>query len=136
MIAIEHRDPELRRPSAAGVAETWLADAYDLVAIGWCQGASARDADGQPVAADGVPARAWSVTGALLRVLRTSEVDPELALHAFQRASLALTASVNEIPSVWNDAPRRTSDEALAALASAISLVREPVAGPVSDHET
>ncbi|HEX2111741.1 MAG TPA: hypothetical protein VHF67_09315 [Gaiellaceae bacterium] len=126
MIAIDHSDPEPSTRPVAALAEAWLADAYDLVATGWCQGTSARDADGRPVAAHSPTACEWSLTGSLLRVLRTSEAEPELALHAFQRASLAVTAAVNGVASVWNDAPRRRADDVLDALAIAISLVREP----------
>jgi hypothetical protein len=126
MAAKDESSPAPSAHRVAQLAEAWLADAYDLVATGWCQDAAARDAEGRPVAADSTAACEWSVTGSLLRVLRTSEADPELALHAFQRASLALTAAVNEIPSVWNDVPRRRAEEALAALAAGISLVRQP----------
>lgn len=129
MIASDHDDPEPSTRPVAALAEAWLADAYDLVATGWCQGASARDAEGRPVGAHSPAACEWSLTGSLLRALRTSEAEPELALHAFQRASLAVTAAVNEVASVWNDAPRRRAEDVLDALATAISLVREPRVG-------
>lgn len=53
------------------------------------RGASARDAIGEPIDASSVFARRWSIAGALERVWRRSTFDPDVALSAFVRATLA-----------------------------------------------
>ncbi len=108
------------------VAERWLADAYDLLASGWCRGAAAVDEAGSPVEPASSAARRFSVDGALVRLWRRSGLDPELALRALQLANLALTAAVNEIPKSWNDAPGRRQGEVLEAVLAAVTLVRDP----------
>ena len=118
--------------SCIELAESWLAASYELVAEGWCQGAEARDAFGAPVEPENRRARAWSATGALTRVWRSSdEVDDSARLEAFARANLALTAATRSVPSAWNDHPSRRKSHVLEAVLTAVSLVR--LADPAVD---
>lgn len=112
--------------TAGEVAERWLAEAYELVESGWCQGANAVNEHGTPVEPESVFARRWSPSGALVRIWRRSDVDDALGLNALQLANLALTAAVNDIPASWNDVPARRRDEVLEAVLHAVSLVRDP----------
>jgi hypothetical protein len=45
------------------------------------------------------------------------------ALTAFERANLALSAAVHDVPQRWNDALGRTKEEVLDALVHATALV-------------
>ena len=56
-----------------GLVDEMLADAYELVLEGWCQGAEAQDEFGQPVEPSSASARRWSASGALTRVWERSE---------------------------------------------------------------
>lgn len=104
-------------------AEEMLAEAYELVVAGWCQGTPARDASGRPVDPASVFAREWSAPGALERVWRRAG-DGEIAgLDAFERANLALAAAVHAVPQEWNDEPERHQSQVLDALAEAIFLL-------------
>lgn len=50
---------------AEELAEEFLVRASDLLESGWCQGASARDAIGEPIDPSSAFARRWSIAGAL-----------------------------------------------------------------------
>lgn len=100
--------------------------AYQFVREGWCQGAAARDACGRPIAPTSAFASSWSAPGALERAWGRYEDRFGPRLEAFERANLALTAVVGEVPQAWNDAPERTLPQVLDALAEAIQLVRAP----------
>ena len=69
----------------------------------------------------------WSASGALACVWRRSGRHDEVGLHALQRANLALTAVVNDVPRIWNDAPGRQQGEVAEALLRAVILVNDPV---------
>lgn len=112
------------------LAERMLADAYEYVRSGWCQGAAALDECGRPIEPASAFARRWSVLGALERAWRRAAEPPGLALEAFQRAKLALTAAVNDVPQAWNDDPERHESQVLSALAEAVGLLGLPVAVP------
>jgi len=90
---------------------------------GWCQGASARDAVGEVIDPSSAFARQWSIAGALERVWRRSTFDPDVALSAFVRASLALAAATDDAPQRWNDEAGQTFDETLEAVLDAQRLV-------------
>ena len=107
----------------AGLAEEMLADAYDLVLSGWCQGASARDEYKRPTEPSSAFARQWSAPGALTRVWQRSSDPFGPALEAFQAANLALASVVHAVPQVWNDAEDRTQWQVLDALALAAQEV-------------
>jgi hypothetical protein len=109
--------------NAEALAERMLADAYELVVSGWCQGSSAHDEMGRAIEPSSAFARRWSAPGALERVWRRSVDDRDSALDAFERANLALAAAVKDVPQRWNDAPGRTPAEVLEALTDAIRLV-------------
>ena len=114
-----------------GLAEEMLADAYELVLNGWCQGMAARDEFGEPVEPFSASARGWSAAGALARIWERSDDRFGPALDAFQVANLALAVVVGEVPQVWNDAEGRTQWEVLDALALAAHEV-SPASTPVS----
>jgi hypothetical protein len=118
--------------NAEALAERMLADAYELVVIGWCQGSSAQDEMGRAIEPSSAFARRWSAAGALERVWRRGFDDPDVALDAFERANLALAAAVKDVPQSWNDAAGRTSDHVLEALLDAMNLVRAVSGEPTS----
>jgi hypothetical protein len=118
--------------NAEALAEQMLADAYELVVGGWCQGSSAQDEMGRAIEPSSAFARRWSAAGALERVWRRGFEDPDVALDAFERANLALAAAVKDVPQKWNDAAERTTDDVLDALQDAMNLVRAGAAEPTS----
>jgi hypothetical protein len=103
----------------AGLAEEMLADAYELVLSGWCQGASARDEFRQPTEPSSAVARQWSAPGALTRVWQRNRDPFGPALEAFQVANIALAGVVHAVPQEWNDAEERTQRQVLDAIALA-----------------
>jgi hypothetical protein len=109
---------------AEALAERMLAEAYELVRSGWCQGATAQDELGRPIEPSSAFARRWSAAGALERVWRRTLDDDGFALEAFERANLALAAAVKDVPQRWNDAADRSCAEVLDALQGALQLVR------------
>ncbi|MGH3033493.1 MAG: DUF6197 family protein [Gaiellaceae bacterium] len=113
---------QARVGDAAG-AETLLAEAYDYVLSGWCQGADALDESGRPIEPASAFARKWSAIGALERAWRRSGEEAGVDRQAFEQARLALTAAVNDVPQAWNDRPGRHHSEVLSALAEALQLV-------------
>jgi hypothetical protein len=118
--------------NAEALAELMLADAYELVVSGWCQGSGAQDEMGRPIEPSSAFARRWSAAGALERVWRRGFDDPDVALDAFERANLALAAAIKDVPQKWNDAPERTLDHVLEALLDALNLVRGGSSEPTS----
>jgi hypothetical protein len=106
-----------------GLAEQMLADAYELVLSGWCQGCLARDEFGQPTEPASVLARQWSAAGALVRVWERSSDPFGPALEAFQAANVALAAVVRGVPQEWNDADGRTQWQVLDTIALAAHAV-------------
>jgi len=116
-------------------AESMLADAYELVLSGWCQGSTARDAEGRSIEPSSAFARRWSAPGALERVWRRTADRGEDVLEAYERASLALAATVRDVPQRWNDAADRRLDEVLDALALAVDRLRPVVSSPLEPVE-
>ena len=118
---------ETEGASVATSAERILAHARELVALSWCQDASARNADGEPVAPESPTARSWSAEGALARAwtsLKTAIVNFAEAEIELERAQLALAAAVGDVGG-WNDARERTREEVLNAFDRAIELANE-----------
>lgn len=111
-------------------AERMLADAYELVLSGWCQGAAAQDAEGRSIEPSSAFARRWSAPGALERVWRRASDEDGAVLEAYERASLALSATVRGVPQRWNDADDRRLDEVMDALAMATERLRPSAARP------
>jgi hypothetical protein len=118
--------------NAQELAERMLHDAHELVVSGWCQGAGARDEMGRPIEPSSAFARRWSASGALERVWRRDDGDPDVSLEAFERASLALAAAVKDVPQGWNDEPARTHDEVLVALLDAQQFLNAPSREPLA----
>src|SRR5262245_4777551 len=116
-------------------AEQLLADAYELVLSGWCQGASAQDALGRSVEPSSAFARRWSAPGALERLWRRSDHGEGSVLEAYERACLALSATVRDVPQRWNDVDGRRLDEVLDALAVAVDRVRPIRVSPLEPVE-
>lgn len=114
-----------------GLVDEMLADAYELVLEGWCQGAEAQDEFGQPVEPSSAGARRWSASGALTRVWERSEDRFGSPLEAFYTANLALVAVVRDAPQAWNDAADRTQWQVLDAIALAADEV-SPVVMPAA----
>jgi hypothetical protein len=112
-------------------AERMLVDAYELILSGWCQGAAAQDAEGRSIEPSSAFARRWSAPGALERVWRRASDDHNLTLDAYERASLALSAAVRDIPQRWNDAAGRRLDEVLDGLAQAVGMLRPGGCSPL-----
>jgi hypothetical protein len=110
--------------NAGALAEQMLADAYDLVLSGWCQGESAQDEMGRAIEPSSAFARSWSLTGALERIWRRATGDQEVALEGFERANLALAAAVKDVPERWNDAADRAKGQVLDALLEARRFVQ------------
>ena len=108
------------------LAERMLCEAYELVLSGWCQGTDAQDELGRTIEPSSAFARRWSAVGALERVWRRMPGDEDLAIEAFGRANLALTATVRDVPRQWNDSQERTQDDVLMALDGARALVHAP----------
>jgi len=116
-------------------AEEMLADAYELVLSGWCQGMTAQDEEGRSIEPSSAFARRWSASGALERVWQRAVDRDDLALDAYERASLALSAAIKDIPQRWNDMAGRRVDEVLDGLASAVLLLHPGPASPLADLE-
>jgi hypothetical protein len=126
--------------NARGYAAEILAEARALLVRGWCQREAALDEDGAPVDPSSLPARRWSVAGALLAVSeewRSAQKPAALVSRDFAEAGLALRAAVGDIVP-WNDAPERTHGEVLAALDRAIELLRASAGwrAPSLEHRT
>src|SRR5207247_2946327 len=96
--------------------EQILCEACELVLSGWCRGTDAQDELGRTIEPSSAFARRWSAVGALERVWRRMPGDEDLAIEAFGRANLALTATVRDVPRQWNDSQERTQDGVLMAL--------------------
>jgi hypothetical protein len=109
--------------NAESFARQMLADAFELVRSGWCQGMSAQDEMGRAIEPSSAFARAWSANGALERVWRRTGLDDEFALEAFERANLALAAAIGDVPARWNDAVDCTKERVLDALSLAARFV-------------
>lgn len=116
--------------AAEGLATEFLARASEFLEGGWCQGASARDAIGEPIDPSSIFARKWSVAGALERVWHRSVFHPDVALSPFVWASLALAGTIGGEPQRWNDEEHRSLDQTLEALLDAQQLLNDSAVEP------
>lgn len=73
---------------------------------GWCQGAGARDAEGNSVGPGTDRARSWCLLGILMRCGR---------LDAYGKVRMAIG---DEMLQTWNDDELRTKDQVVAVLES------------------
>ena len=114
----------------ASLAQALLLYARRLIERGWCQGATARDANGNSVPPWSLEARTWSVVGAFVAgysqmrdgYSEMAEIvsDREAVFSAFHEANLALLAAIGEELQPWNDAPSRTQEDVYNAFTRAI----------------
>jgi hypothetical protein len=103
-----------------------------LLTAGWCQGAEAHDEQGQPVEPSDVMAVSWSLAGAIRAAARDAgDEEGELERDASAALALVLETPADELPA-WNDDPRRTRRDVLAACDCAVELVPELVAQHVA----
>jgi len=99
-----------------------------LLTAAWCQGAQARDEQGQPVEPWDLMAISWSVTGAVKAVASDAgDEDGELERHASNALALVLEIPSEDL-SAWNDDPSRVHRDALSLCDCAIELVPQLVA--------
>ena len=96
-----------------------LGCAHGYVRNGWCQGADATDASGEPVEPWSADAARWSLLGAIVAALGRPDSCParQLPLPALAIAMGALADLIYE-PSLarWNDDPLRSQREVLTVL--------------------
>jgi hypothetical protein len=106
-----------------------LGRAQDYVRQGWCQGADATDAFGEPVEPWSAEAARWSLLGAIVAALDHpgSSTSHEPALPALAEAMGALADLIYE-PSLarWNDDPLRSQQEVLTVLERARTICLWP----------
>jgi hypothetical protein len=108
-----------------------LSSAHELVASGWCQGATARDRQGDEVDPRSGEACAWSAAGAIVATRRTRGDSPVRGhggdIEAFIAANGALAGSLSTAPDEWNDAPGRTREQVLQAFNRSTALLEAPL---------
>jgi hypothetical protein len=75
---------------------------------GWCQGAGARDCDGQSVPYYGPSAVCFCVTGAIMHIYGRDA--------AYVGCINKLHRSIPDVAVTWNDTPGRTKEEVVAKL--------------------
>lgn len=108
-----------------------LDEAAALVALGWTQDASARDAFGEAVDYDDDRAEAWCMSGATSRALMRSGIGVRESHRAFAIADALIAREVARVTSGaaagmidYNDALGRTQDECAAAIGRAADECR------------
>ena len=80
-----------------------------LLATGWCQGAEARDEQGEAVDPQDETAESWSLTGAIKTVVSDVGDDNQEAEQLARTAlAVVLAIPVEQLQS-WNDSPQRNS---------------------------
>lgn len=100
-----------------------LTKARAVIERGWCQGAFARDAQGQPVAPTDPLAETFCIRGAT-RVIEPTNDDLRLVAHSYLEDVIkARTYRVYSSLASYNDYPSRTQAEVLAVFDAAISQV-------------
>ena len=105
-----------------------LRNARELVSTGWCQGADARDPEGNAVDPWSEHAVEWSILGAIVRVLEVeAEEQGEVPLDELASALYAI-ADLIEVDSLsdWNDAAHRTQTEVIATIRAAEAVFEPP----------
>src|SRR3954447_738860 len=93
-----------------------------LLATGWCQGAEARDENGEPVAPWDELAVSWSLRGALAAVTHDAEADAVALGLGLLALALALHVPTDELRA-WNDDRRGTERDVIAAYDDALELL-------------
>jgi hypothetical protein len=93
-----------------------LRGARAKIAIGWCQGASARDSEGRVVRIDKPEACCWCSIGGIYASAVGDDATGDRALAALVRA-----LNPPSLLSFWNDEPARTQTEVLELFDRAIA---------------
>jgi hypothetical protein len=121
--ALDLPGPYLHWDEAELSAGEILRRAHDLIAFGWCQGADATDAAGQPVDPWSAHACHWSLLGALAATLGPPDPHTPETPALIAELRLALVAISDVIPDWslqhWNDHTARTQAGIVDTLASA-----------------
>jgi hypothetical protein len=105
-----------------------LRNARELILAGWCQGADARDRDGNAVDPWNEHAVQWSILGAIVRLLEhEAEEYGEVPLDELASALYAIADSI-EVDSLadWNDAAQRTQTEVIETMRAAETVFEPP----------
>lgn len=89
---------------------------------GWTSGADARDRDGGETLIESRTARAFCAGGALVRA--ASEIDPKFQGEATDALRRSLGVRGEGSVARWNDKPRRTQKQVVAAFDGAIARLR------------
>jgi len=118
--------------AAAHPAAAMLSEARGLLLRGWCRGAQARDDTGSGVPAWSDDARSWSLLGALLASWyheQGEDLDRDVAAHSVDARALGdATAALGDAAGTasleqWNDEPRRTLADVVAAIDRATEIL-------------
>jgi hypothetical protein len=121
--------PQKPRARLVTAAAQLLGRAQGYVQKGWCQGADATDAFGEPVEPWSAEAARWTLLGAIVAALDRPESSTaqELPLSALAEAMGALADLIYE-PSLarWNDDPLRSRQEVLTVLERARTICLWP----------
>lgn len=97
-----------------------LENARGQVEKGWCQGAYAKDVNGETVWIHSPHAAAWDVWGALTMPFRFPDrKEPKTLIKS---AWQILSDIVGEPFHEWQDKPGRTKDEVLAIISKATDI--------------
>lgn len=103
-----------------------LEETLVLVTDGWCQGDWAHDAYGVDVPVDSNKACCFCLEGVVVRASGGNYPD-SLSAEPMARLKEAIATEVC-IPK-WNDVPKRTKEEVIAAIKTAIALQKRWVQG-------
>lgn len=99
-----------------------LIRARELIEKGWCQGAYAKDADGESVGATAQGATAFCIRGAILAVGPLDYAVRAPAYNLLENIVDQITQSPCDSLAGYNDAPGRTHAEILAVFDAALRL--------------
>lgn len=100
-----------------------LREARHLIEMGWCQGATARDADGRAIDPGLPTAIKFDPLGAIERaVLNLFQGDGRYLVQNYYKGFFAIASGLHTRAAIalWNDDPTRRKDEILARLDLAI----------------
>jgi len=97
--------------------EELLVEGRALIAQGWCQKVSARDAKGRETPFGGKEAVSFCMSGALCHLMNPM-------LEPWKNAVAALREIVGYAIAPWNDHHERTQAEVLEAFDKALAIVR------------
>ena len=123
--------PQAAEHTAAAI----LSEARGLLLRGWSQGAQARDRMGSVVSVWSEEAHSWSLLGGLLASWYRQQgesMDFDFVAHGFDARALGdATAAIGHVTGTasiegWNDEPRRTLAEVIAAIDRAAGLLDLP----------